>query len=39
MLTKLHSIATIGLETVPIDVEVDVAEKGFPGFTLSLIHI
>ncbi len=34
MLVKIRSIANIGLETVPIDVEVDVAEKGFPGFTI-----
>lgn len=34
MLVKINSIATIGLETVPIDVEVDVADKGFPGFTI-----
>ena len=34
MLVKINSVANIGLETVPIDVEVDVAEKGFPGFTI-----
>ncbi len=34
MLVKISSIATIGLETVPIDVEVDVASQGFPGFTI-----
>lgn len=34
MLVKINSIANIGLETVPVDVEVDVAEKGFPGFTI-----
>lgn len=34
MLVKMHSIATIGLETVPVDVEVDVATAGFPGFTI-----
>lgn len=34
MLVKIKSIANIGLETVPVDVEVDVAEKGFPGFTI-----
>lgn len=34
MLIKIQSIATIGLETVPIDVEVDVATVGFPGFTI-----
>src|SRR3990167_8330121 len=34
MLIKISSIATIGLETVPVDVEVDVASAGFPGFTI-----
>ena len=34
MLIKINSIANIGLETVPIDVEVDVASAGFPGFTV-----
>jgi magnesium chelatase family protein len=34
MLVKINSVANIGLETVPIDVEVDVASAGFPGFTI-----
>lgn len=34
MLIKILSTANIGLETVPIDVEVDVASAGFPGFTI-----
>jgi magnesium chelatase family protein len=34
MLIKLHAIATIGLDTVPVDIEVDVASVGFPGFTI-----
>ncbi len=34
MLVKIRSIANIGLETVPVDVEVDVAQMGFPGFTI-----
>jgi magnesium chelatase family protein len=34
MLVKINSVAHIGLETVPIDVEVDVATAGFPGFTI-----
>ncbi len=34
MLVKIKSIANIGLETVPVDVEVDVASAGFPGFTI-----
>ncbi len=34
MLVKIQSIANVGLETVPVDVEVDVASAGFPGFTI-----
>lgn len=34
MLTKIKSVANIGLETVPVDVEVDVASAGFPGFII-----
>lgn len=34
MLVKIRSIANIGLDSVPIDVEVDVATSGFPGFTI-----
>lgn len=34
MLVKIRSIANVGLETVPVDVEVDVASAGFPGFTV-----
>ena len=34
MLVKIHSVANIGLETIPVEVEVDVAEKGFPGFNI-----
>lgn len=34
MLSKIFSGTTIGLDGVLIDVEVDVAEKGFPGFTI-----
>ncbi len=34
MLVKIRSIANVGLETVPVDVEVDVASQGFPGFTI-----
>ena len=34
MLAKIRSIANVGLETVPVDVEVDVATLGFPGFTI-----
>lgn len=34
MLTKINSIANVGLSTVPVAVEVDVATVGFPGFTI-----
>ncbi len=34
MLVKIRSIANIGLETIPVDVEVDIASAGFPGFTI-----
>lgn len=34
MLTKVSAIANVGLETVGVDVEVDVASAGFPGFTI-----
>lgn len=34
MLTKINSIANVGLMTVPVAVEVDVATAGFPGFTI-----
>jgi len=34
MLIKINSVANVGLETVPVDVEVDVATAGFPSFTI-----
>lgn len=34
MLAKVFSGTTIGLDGVLIEVEVDVAERGFPGFTI-----
>lgn len=34
MLVKVNSVAHIGLESVLVDVEVDVATQGFPGFTI-----
>lgn len=34
MFVKLKSVAHVGLTSVPVDVEVDVATKGFPGFTI-----
>ncbi len=34
MLSKIISGATVGLDPVPIDVEVDIASQGFPAFTI-----
>ena len=34
MLACIKSVACVGLESFSIDVEVDVAEKGFPGFSI-----
>jgi len=34
MLVKIPSVAHIGLETIPVAVEVDVASQGFPGFNI-----
>ena len=39
MLIKISSIANVGLETVPVDVEVDVATAGFPGLRLSGLQV
>ncbi len=34
MLAKVKSVATIGLDAQEVIVEVDIAEKGFPGLTI-----
>lgn len=34
MLSKVSSMANVGLEPVEIEIEANVAEKGFPGFTI-----
>lgn len=34
MLARVKSVATVGLETVEVTVEVDVASKGFPAFEM-----
>jgi len=34
MLAKVYSVATVGLDAREVVVEVDVAEKGFPGLTI-----
>src|SRR3989344_3776829 len=34
VMVKVRSVANVGLKSVGVEVEVDVAEKGFPGFTI-----
>jgi magnesium chelatase family protein len=34
MLTKILSAAHFGLKTIPIEVEVNLAKRGFPGFSI-----
>ncbi|CAN5283660.1 YifB family Mg chelatase-like AAA ATPase [soil metagenome] len=34
MLTKILSTSNFGLKTIPIEVEVNVFKKGFPGFSI-----
>lgn len=34
MLACIKSVACVGLESFPVDVEVDVADKGFPAFNI-----
>ena len=34
MLSKIFSGATVGLESIPIEVEVDIASSGLPSFTI-----
>ncbi len=34
MLVKINSVANIGLDTVRVQVEVDIASQGFPGFNI-----
>jgi len=34
VLTKIFSASHFGLETIPIEVEVNVTKKGFPGFDI-----
>ena len=33
-MARVRSVANVGLESVEVEVEVDVSEKGFPGFTV-----
>ncbi len=33
-MARVRSVANVGLESVEVEVEVDVSEKGFPGFTI-----
>lgn len=34
MLARVRSVANVGLSSIPIEVEVDVASRGFPGFNI-----
>lgn len=34
MLARIKSVACVGLESFLVEVEVDVAERGFPGFSI-----
>lgn len=34
MLAKIFSGATVGLDSIPVEVEVDVADRGLPSFTI-----
>lgn len=34
MLARIESVACVGLESFLVEVEVDVAERGFPGFSI-----
>lgn len=34
MLSRIKSVAFVGLESFPVDVEVDVADRGFPAFNI-----
>ena len=34
MLAKVNSSAIVGLDAVPIEVEVDIASQGLPSFTI-----
>jgi len=34
MLTKVLSVASLGLKTIPVEVEVNINKKGFPGFQI-----
>ncbi|OGC37691.1 magnesium chelatase [candidate division WWE3 bacterium RBG_19FT_COMBO_53_11] len=34
MLAKITSVATVGLNAIPIKIEVDIEKRGFPAFTI-----
>ena len=34
MLTKVLSIVSVGLQGIEVEIETNVAEKGFPGFSI-----
>ena len=33
MLAKVNSYAVVGLDAVPVEVEVDISSRGLPSFT------
>ena len=33
MLAKVNSSAVVGLDAVPVEVEVDISQRGLPSFT------
>src|SRR3990167_9298613 len=34
MLAKVNSSAVVGLDAVPVEVEVDISQRGLPSFTI-----
>ena len=34
MLARVRSVANVGLDSMDVEVEVDVAQRGFPGFSI-----
>ena len=38
MLAKVNSAALIGLDAIPVEVEVDIASQGLPSFSKVETH-
>lgn len=34
MLARVNSSAIVGLDAIPVEVEIDIASQGFPAFTI-----